>query len=313
MSSQSNLLRGDLLILLSALIWGVAFYFQKTAMTHIGPLLFIGLRGCVAAMALVPFALFEQRRRRDLSVQLSSTVGGNNEPTSMVSMSTGLLPFACAGGCTFFIAGAIQQMGIVTATVTNTGFLTALYVVVTPFLYWAIKRQSPTLVVWLSAALALTGVWLLSGGQFASFSQGDILVAFSSLFWALLIIVSGEAARHEQPMSYTCVQFLVVGLLGLLAALLFEVIDKNAILQAMDSILYVGLLSTALTFGVMAVALQYVPAPRASILLSFETVFAAMAGYAWLGERLSVKGWAGAVLILSAVGLLQVRRRRHKN
>lgn len=289
MAMDSKFLRGDLLIMAAALIWGVAFYFQKTAMGHIGPLLFIGLRGMIAAIALVPFALLENRAKPGTS-------------------SKGLLRLAGAAGCIFFMAASIQQMGIVTATVTNTGFLTALYVVVTPFLFWVIKGQAPSRLLWLSTLLALCGVWALSGGAAQGLSKGDILVAGSAAFWGLLIVVSGEAGRFGRPMTYTCLQFFIVGFLGLFAAFWFEPVALQNIKPALVSVLYVGLLSTALTFGIMAIALQYVPAPRASILLSLETLFAALAGHALLGERLNALGWMGAFLILSAVFILQIRR-----
>lgn len=301
-------MRGDVLIVVSALIWGVAFYFQKTAMSHVGPMLFIGMRGLVAAVALLPFALAEQDMLPVFS-RGSKSVCGLKERRLGFGLPEGFAPIAIAGGITFFIGASLQQVGLVTATVTNTGFLTALYVVVTPFLFWIIKRTSPSAIIWLCALMALAGVWALGGGTIIHLNGGDRLIAFSALFWALLIIVSGEAAKYEKPLSYTCIQFLTVGILGMIAALLFEHDVDQDVLQALPAVLYVGLLSTALTFGLMAIALQTVPAPRASILLSLETLFAALAGYTLLGERLDPLGWVGAALILSAVALLQFRRK----
>ena len=276
--------RSDVLVLAAALIWGVAFYFQKTAMDDIGPLLFIGLRGLLASVALLPLAFYERKNA-------SSPV-------------TSLLPIAMLGGLLFFIAGSIQQLGLVTATVTNTGFLTAIYVVITPFLYWIIKKRAPNKVTWLAVVLAFFGVWGLSGGTLDGLSNGDILVACSSIFWALLLITTGESAKYQQPLTYTCIQFFVVGVLGLLSALLFETVEWESIKQAAVPVLYVGLLSTAFTFALMAMALKHVAAPRASILLSTETLFAAAAGYVMLGERLSIIAWIGAALILTAVLVL---------
>ncbi len=280
--------RADLLVLFAALIWGVAFYFQKIAMEHVGPLLFIGLRGMLAAVALLPLALLEQKK----SAQ---------SPRKLV-------PIALLGGLIFFIAGSIQQLGLVTATVTNTGFLTAIYVVITPFLYWVIKRRAPSSITWLAVGLAFLGVWGLSGGSIASLSNGDLLVAASSLFWALLLITTGESSKWNLPLSYTCFQFFIVGLLGLTSALFFETIDVEKIKSAAIPIIYVGLLSTAFTFALMAMALKHVAAPRASVLLSTETLFAAAAGYIMLGERLSIIAWVGAALILSAVLVLTKER-----
>jgi len=295
---SSRFLRGDLLIIVAAFIWGIAFYFQKTAMSHIGPLLFIGLRGMIAAFALLPFAVVEMRRQ---------------SPAKTSRLPNPLIRIGCIGGMTFYIAAVFQQFGLVTATVTNTGFLTAIYVVVTPFLFWLIKKKSPTAVIWLSASMALAGVWALGGGSIAEMSLGDRLVALSSVFWGLLIIVSGEAARQALPMSYTCIQFFTVGTFGLASALVFEDIILADIQLALSDVLYVGLLSTALTFGMMAVALQVVPAPRASILLSLETLFAAAAGHLLLNERLDPLGWCGAALVLIAVLLIQIPAKRSRN
>lgn len=279
--------RGDLLVLLAALIWGVAFYFQKTAMFHIGPLLFLALRSVIAVIALLPFALVEQRR-------------SSQETASIV-------PFAMLGGLVFFLAGSIQQFGIVTATVINAGLLTALYVVATPFAFWAVRRTAPPSNIWLSVGLAFVGIWCLNGGSVGDFSTGDMLIAGAALLWGVHIVVTGEAGRLAQPLTYTCIQFAVVAVASVSLAVSFEPIALDAIFDAAESILYVGLLSSAFTYGMMAIALRHIPAPRASVLLSFETVFSATAGYVLLGERLTPMGWAGASLILAAVFVVRIR------
>ena len=270
---------------MAALIWGVAFYFQKTAMASIGPILFIGLRGIVAAVALLPFAVSEQKRCE--------------KPFGRI------VPIACLAGVVFFLAGTIQQIGIVTATVINTGFLTAIYVVVTPLLYWLIKGKSPSKVTWLSAGLAFVGVWALSGGSISALTAGDKWVALSSVFWALLIITTSEASKWSQPLTYTCIKFFIVAILGMGSALMLEPINLQAVLEASESILYVGVLSSALTFAIMAIALKSVSASRASVFLTLETVFAAAAGYLLLDERLTVLNWTGAALIICAVLVLR--------
>jgi len=100
-----------------------------------------------------------------------------------------------------------------------------------------------------------------------SFSQGDLLVAISAIGWGTLIVITGKGGRLARPVTYTCLQFCFVAVLSLCLALLLEPMSLQAIINAADSILYVGVLSTALTFGIMAIALQHVPAPRASVLL----------------------------------------------
>jgi drug/metabolite transporter (DMT)-like permease len=136
--------------------------------------------------------------------------------------------------------------------------------------------------------------------------MGDALVAVSALFWAIHLVVTGNSSRHGVPILFTCLQFAVVALLALTGAMIFEPIDGAALLAAWDSILYVGVLSSALTFTLLAVAMKRTPASEAAILVSMETVFAALAGALLLGERLAPIGWAGAGALFLATLLVQL-------
>ena len=277
--------KADLLVLFAALIWGVAFYFQKSAMAHIGPFLFLGLRSILAAAALFPFALREWQA----------------SPRS----TPPIRPFALLGGVVFFTAGALQQVGIVTATVTNTSFLTALYVVVTPFLLWLLRNERPGRRIWLASGLAFIGIWALGGGAIGAFSQGDMLIAASSIAWSLYMVVTSASGKLAKPMQYTFIHFLVVAALALPCAGYFEKIEGAAIAETALPLLYIGILSSAFTFALMANVVRHIPASRASILLSTEVLFGAASGFIMLGERLSPIGWAGAALMFSAILMIQ--------
>ena len=290
-------IHADLLLVLAAIVWGVAFVFQKTAMDHVGPLLFVAARSTVAALALTPLALREHRRARG-------------------QLPRGLLSIATLGGAVFFLGAAIQQAGIVTATATNAGFLTALYVVITPFLVWIVMRRAPVWVVWPAVVMSFVGVWLLGGGTLGAFARGDLLVAISAFFWAAHVVVVAQAARHARPVTFSAIQFAVVAALGLAGAILFERISLSALAAAWREIAYVGLLSSALTFTLLAIAMRHTPPTEAAIIVSSETLFAALAGYLLLGEHLSLTAWGGAGLILAAVLLVQagpliLQRLRH--
>ena len=180
MGPDMSRLNADLVLLFAAAVWGVAFIFQKSAMEHVGPLAFIAARGLLAALALAPLAVQEHRR----------AAGPPGE---------GFLAIACWGGLAFFIAAWLQQAGIVTATVTNTGFLTALYVVITPFMAWGWSGKPANPIVWPAAALSALGTWLLGGGTLGSFSHGDLLVALSAVAWAAHVVITGSAARFGRP------------------------------------------------------------------------------------------------------------------
>lgn len=280
-------LNADLVLLFAAAVWGVAFLFQKSAMDHIGPLAFIAARGALAALALAPLAVREHR-------------------IAAAAPARGFLAITCWGGLAFFIAAWLQQAGIVTATVTNSGFLTALYVVITPFMVWGWTGRPANPIVWPAAALSALGTWLLGGGTLGSFSQGDLLVAMSAVAWAAHVVITGSAARFARPIGFTALQFALVGVLGAVSAALFETVTLEGLGKAALSIAYVGLLSSALTFTLLTIALQYTPPSEVAVIISLETVFAALAAYWVLGERLGALGWVGATLIMLAVLLIQL-------
>lgn len=281
-------LQADLLLVLSAAIWGVAFVFQKTAMDHVGPITFVTCRSIIAAIALMPVAIYEARTA--------------SQPTDR----TGVWKIGVLAGTAFFVAGVLQQSGIVTATVSNSGFLTALYVVIVPLLAWLWHRKAPGVAVWPAVAMSFAGTWLLGGGTLGGLSSGDTLVAISAAFWAAHVIIVGVSGRFARPVAVTAIQFAVVGALGLASAPLVEAPTLGAIRAAAGEIAYVGLLSSALTFTLLAVALRHTPPSEAAVLVSLETVFAVIAGGLLLGERLSLIGWIGAVLIFSATLVVQL-------
>jgi drug/metabolite transporter (DMT)-like permease len=274
------------LLLLAAAVWGLAFLFQKSAMRHIGPLTVIAARGVVATLALAPLAWRE--------AQLSSP------------RPPGLLRWSLAGGLLFFLAAALQQSGLQTASVTNSGFLTALYVVITPLIAWGMTRQAPRRFVWFGVALSALGTWLLGGASFASFSIGDVQVAASSVFWAGHVVLTGRAARFGRPLAFTLIGFVLVAVLGCAGAASLEAPSAAGIGRAALDIAYVGVLSSAFAFLLLIVALRHLPAAEGAIIASTETLFAASAAYLVLGEQLSLLGWLGAALILAASILVQV-------
>jgi drug/metabolite transporter (DMT)-like permease len=294
-------LNADIALLLAAAVWGVAFLFQKSAMDHVGPLAFIAARAALAAVALAPLAWREHRRAA------ARTASPGFRPGFGPGFGPGLWGVAIWGGAAFFVAAWLQQAGIRTATVTNTSFLTALYVVLTPFVAWAWSGKLPGGTVWPAVALSTLGTWLLGGGgTLSGLGHGDALVALCALFWAIHVVITGRAARLGRPVGFTAVQFAVVAVLAALGSAAFETTTLRGLAGAAPDILYVGLLSSALTFTILIVALQYTPPSEAAVIVSMESVFAALAAFLVLGERLPAIGWLGAALILGATLLLQV-------
>ena len=226
----------------------------------------------MAALALAPFAWHG-----------APQVG--SEPVSWR-----FLAVAGWGGLAFFLAAWLQQSGLETATVTNTGFLTALYVVITPFIAWGWSGKAPNLVVWPAVALSALGTWLLGGGTLGAFSPGDRLVALSAVLWAAHVVITGRAARSAGRSASRPCSSRSWRRSPLPARRCWRPRPPRGSPPLAIDIAYVGLLSSALTFTLLTVALQHTPPSEAAVIVSLETVFAALAAYLVLGERLGGLG-----------------------
>jgi drug/metabolite transporter (DMT)-like permease len=291
--------QANLLLLLAGAIWGAGFIAQSTAMETLGPIWFIGLRFAVATLVAVPFALWEKARAG--SPLRPAHVGG--------FVLTGLALFAAA---------ATQQVGLLTTTVTNSGFLTGLYVVFTPILTVVFLRKRPHWVIWPAAAMATFGIFLLSGGTLEALSLGDVLTIVCALFWSVQMICVGIFAnRSGRPMALSALQFAICAVLGCTVGYLFEPISLEAIKGAGMEILYAGLFSSGIAFIFQNVAQRYTTAPQAAIFLSSEALFAALFGVLLLGETISPAGYLGCAIIFAAMLAVElvpelVRTRRAK-
>jgi drug/metabolite transporter (DMT)-like permease len=284
-------IRADLLLLACAAIWGFAFLFQKSAMDHIGPFTFVGSRALLAALVLSPLAWIEHRR---------STI-----PVTGRYVRTGIF-----AGLAFVTGAVLQQAGLITASVTNTAFLTALYVVITPFISFAVMRDPIAPLIWIAVALSFAGTWLLGGGTLTGFGFGDGLVALSAAFWALHMVIAGIAAPMGRSVLFSVIQFAVVGATALAGAALFETVTFDGLRAATPNILYVGLLSTAMSFTILTFALRATSPSEAAIIIMTETLFAAFGAWLVFNERLTFVGALGAAAILSAAILVQLQQVR---
>ena len=192
-------------------------------------------------------------------------------------------------------------------TVSNAGFLTALYVPLVPLLAWLVDRQPPHLSVWPASIGSFIGTFMLSGGRFDTLTIGDYWVIASTVFWAAHVLWVGRvASRKGVPVMVAVTQFVVCGVLSMLVALFTEEIVMDGIVAAMPAILYGGLLSVGIAYTLQVVAQRHAPATDAAILLSSEILFAALAGALYLGERLSAIQLMGGVVIFVCILAVQL-------
>ena len=284
-------LRANALLLLAALIWGSAFVGQSLGMAGVGPLTFTGVRFVLGALVVLPLAWREWQQ-----LQAAGHTPGRAE-LRWVLLLGGLL-------CTGVV---MQQIGLLTTSVTNAGFLTALYVPLVPLLAWVFQRQLPHWSVWPAAAGSLLGVWLLTGASLTSLSQGEGWVMLSALPWAVHVLLVGQVAnRLRGAYVLACGQFAVCALVACVLGAATETTTLAGLHTAAGAILYTGILSVGVGFTLQVVGQRYAHPADAAIILSSETVFAALFGAWWMGDRLGALGLAGCALILGCILAVQV-------
>jgi drug/metabolite transporter (DMT)-like permease len=275
----------SLLLLLAALIWGAGFLAQKHASTNMGPVSFVGARFLLSWALLAPLALYEHRKesRPPLTIR----------------------DFGIAGliGLCLFVGAILQQSSLLTTTTTNVGFLTALSVIFVPAIVWAMSGARPKAVVLVAIIICLVGSWLVTEhGHFHRWTRGDVLVVIADVAWAGVITLTPLFLnRVPRPFLLAFMQFGVVALLGLALGASLEPVSEQNLASAFPAILYSGAISGALAFTLQITAQKYVPATQAALILSLESVFAAVAGAFLLSERLTGLAALGCALILLGV------------
>jgi drug/metabolite transporter (DMT)-like permease len=276
-----------LILLVAAAIWGLAFVAQSTAMAAMPAMAFIACRFSLATLVLAPFAWIEHRRART-----PMTRGG------WIGMA--------AIGFVFFVGAVLQQTALLTTSVTNTGFLTSLYVVFTPALGFIIYRHKPHILVWVGIALAMAGTWLLSGG-ITAMRIGDFQVVLSALCWSGQVILVGRLVRlTERAIGTVFTQMAVATCLAAATSLTVDRGDFGNLGAALPELLYTGIMSGGIAFTLQAMGQRFTPSADAAIILSAEAPFAAIFGALLLGERMTLAGAIGCALIFAAILIVQL-------
>ena len=280
--------QANLLLLLAAAIWGGGFVAQSTAMKAIGPFWFIGLRFAVATLAVLPFVLLEARKAK--------------AKTSARHLKLYLLI-----GLALFGGAATQQVGLQATTVTNSSFITGLYVVFVPVIAVFFLRRSPHWVIWPGALMAVTGIFLLSGGHLSALTSGDLLTVVCAVFWAIQITLAGTTVSETgRPLALSAAQFAVTAVCALAVAAAVEPISLSAVRAAAPEILYVGIFSSGLAFVLQVIGQRYTTPSQAAIFLSSEALFGASLAALLLGETVPAMGYAGCALMFSAMLVVEL-------
>lgn len=277
----------DLLLLLTAIIWGFAFVAQRAGMEFTGPFTFNACRFLLGGIVLIPVAIM-QKPKRFTKHQLEASVKGG--------VIAGILLF---GGA------SLQQIGIIYTTAGNAGFITGFYVVLVP-VFGLLFKQKTRLNVWLGAIVALVGMYFLSVTADFKISKGDIYVLIGAFIWAFHVLIIGKYAPIANAIIIAVIQFMICGILSFIFALYAEPLIWDGILKAGIPILYGGLMSVALAFTLQVVAQKNAHPSLAAIILSTEALFAVVGGWLILNESMTFRGIIGCSLMLAGMILAQL-------
>ena len=295
MRKNTNTIKSSLLLALTALIWGVAFVAQSVGMEYVGPFTFNSVRFLIGGCVLLPMVF---RGRRRCSTRAGKRLGGNHD-----LLTGGLL---C--GLALCVASCLQQIGIAYTTVGKAGFITAMYIVMVPILGMVLRKKTG-IFVWISVGLAAVGLYFLCMTDGLSIGRGDLYVLACAVVFSVHILLVDHFSPKVDGVALSCLQFLVSGLLAGVAALLWEKPDLSAILHAWLPILYAGVLSSGVGYTLQVVGQKGMDPTVTSLILSLESVFSVLAGWAILGERLSQREWIGCGLMAVAIVLAQLPTR----
>ena len=301
-SMKKQSARYPLMMLLAAVIWGIAFVSQKEGMAYVGPFTYNGVRSLLGGAVLLPViplldrirshsGAFEKGRRRDI------LLGG----------------LVC--GTVLFVASSLQQLGIAaqdeTTNVGKAGFITTCYVVIVPIFGMALGKKSPGR-VWIAVAVAVAGFFCLSlmdgllAGEGVALGASDLLVLMCAFVFSVHILCVDHFSPLVDGVRMSCVQFFVCGLWSLPFMLLRESPRMSDILACWLPIGYAGVMSCGVAYTLQVVAQKGVHPAVASLILSLESVFAVLAGYVFMpGSTLTAWEIVGCVLVLGAVLLVQ--------
>lgn len=295
MQTKNKNLLGTAQLMLAAFIWGSAFVAQSAGMEHTGPFTFASVRFLLGGIVLLPVIFI-----KDLLGRKASAYPAPKKCSFKKLFISGII---C--GIFLFVASNLQQIGIKYTTVGKAGFITTLYVILVPICGLLFKDR-PSLNVWISAGLALGGLYMLCMSGSFSLSLGDGLVLLCAIVYTGHILALGKVSPEVDPIKLSCIQFLFVGVVSAIPAFIFETPNLGNIVNAWLPIGYAGVLSSGVAFTLQAVAQKHTDATIAAITMSFESVFAVLSGAVILQQIPTLREGIGCVVMFAAIILAQL-------
>lgn len=291
-------LRNSLLLLLTAIIWGVAFVAQSVGMDYVGPFTFNMLRSIIGGIVLIPcIFLLDKIAPKEEKKQ--------TEEERRQGRKTLLLGGICCG-VLLALAANMQQIGIQYTTVGRAGFITACYIIIVPILSFLFFRKKCGISIVAAVILALIGLYLLCITDGFAIGKGDLFVMICSFLFSFHILVIDYFSPLVDGVKMSCIQFFVCGIVSGIPALLTETIVWENILQAWMPILYAGVMSCGVAYTLQIVGQKNMNPTVASLILSMESCISVLAGWMILDQKLTSRELFGCVLMFAAIVLAQL-------
>ena len=301
MKKQTNNLKGGLILLITAFIWGIAFVAQSDAASKIPPFAFNAIRSFIGALMLLLLMCFKK-------IKTGEKVFVSKAAPKFLVAKGGII---C--GVMLWMSVNLQQMGLtyyekhgLPGGSARGAFLTALYVVIVPVLSLCFKRKvSP--IIWISAVIAVLGAYLLCTAGLGGFNKGDILMLACALSFSLHVL-SVDTFCNEVGIRLSMIQFSVCAALSFITALIFETDPFNLenIIAAIIPILFLGIMSSGVAYTLQIIGQKYAEPSVASLVMSLESVFGALGGWIILGQTLTLLQIIGCTLVFIAIIVAQI-------
>jgi drug/metabolite transporter (DMT)-like permease len=285
----------DILLIVTAGIWGLAFTAQRAGMEFLGPFWYNGIRFALGAVSLVPFLVFRKKAGVLDSVRAHPWIG-------------------VTAGLFLFTASTFQQVGLLYTTAGKAGFITGLYVVLVPVIgsFLGTTTDSGR---WTGALFATAGLYLLSVTEGFSIGAGDALVLGSAVFYAGHVLLLGRYAPRIDTLGLAVFQYLTCSVLSVVGGVVFETVSLQGVLSGWIPVVYGGVFSVGVAYSLQVVAQKKAHPSHAAIILSLEGAFAAVGGFLILGEILSTRDLIGCLLMFMGMIVSQISffgKRRQK-
>ena len=281
------------ILALTAFIWGTAFVAQSVGMDYLGPFTFNGVRSMIGGIALLP------------CIALLQVINGKSRAEEREGSRKDLVTGGIACGLLLFAASSLQQIGIQYTTAGKAGFITAFYIVIVP-VFGIFLQKRIGWKVWLAVVIALAGLYFLCITEHFTIGKGDALIFLCALVFSLHILVIDHFSPKVDGVKMSCIQFFVCGLASMPFMFAMETPEIGAMIAGWMPLLYAGVLSCGVAYTLQIIGQKNVNPAVASLILSLESCFSVLAGWAVLGERLSVRESAGCVLMFAAIILAQL-------